>query len=87
MLFIDKSKFALSVICTRDGYYPNFGALKPNFQPMTLGNILLGGIVGIVVDTATGADRKYDASIKVDMRRIEQANLDTVLEDIKRGVP
>jgi hypothetical protein len=87
MLVIDKSKSPLSVICTRNGYYPNFGALKPNFEPMTLGNILLGGVVGIIVDAATGADSKYDASIKIGLRKIEQANIEDVLEEIKLGSP
>jgi len=86
-LFIDKSSKPLSVICTREGYLPNFGDLKPNFAPMTLGNILLGGVIGIVVDAATGAGSKYDATITIELRKIERADLDRVLDDIKRASP
>lgn len=87
MLSIEKSKAPLTVICTRDGYYPNSGALKANFEPMAWGNILLGGIVGVIIDAASGADAKYDALIKITLQKIERANLDIVVDEIKRVAP
>ena len=87
MLFITKDGAPLTVTCTKSGYYPNTGALRANFQPMAFGNILLGGIVGIVVDAASGADRKYEAAITVTLKKVEASNLDSVIDDIKANSP
>lgn len=87
MLMVTKDGAPLTVICTRTGYYPNTGVLRANFEPMTFGNILLGGIIGIVVDAASGADRKYDATLTVTMKKVETSSLDTVIDDIKAHSP
>jgi hypothetical protein len=50
---------------------------------MALGNILFGGLIGIVVDAASGADRKYDAALRVTLKRVEASNLDSVIDEIK----
>ena len=35
------------------------------FQPATIGNILIGGVIGIGVDSMTGAAMKYPTSVEV----------------------
>lgn len=82
MLIVEKSIYPLSIACTKDGYYPVGSLLKSNYQPMTLGNILFGGIVGIVIDSASGAQSIYDASIKVTLKKIEPVNIDKVIDEI-----
>ena len=37
--------------------------LSSEFQAMTLGNVLIGGVVGIVVDAASGAAGRYPNSV------------------------
>jgi hypothetical protein len=85
MLSVDKSIYPLSATCTKDGFYPAGGLLNSNYQPMTMGNILFGGIVGIVIDSASGAQSIYDASIKVTLKKIESINLDAIIDDINRN--
>jgi hypothetical protein len=87
MLMITKDKEPITVICTKSSFYPNTGVLLANFEPMTLGNILLGGIVGIIVDAASGADHKYDATLNVTLKKVEAGNIDSVIEDIKTHSP
>ena len=79
-----KDSAPITVICTKSGFYPNSGVLKANFQPMAFGNILLGGLVGIIVDAASGANAIYDATLSVALRIIEPTNLDREIEDIKQ---
>src|SRR4051812_30782234 len=43
---IDKSVRAISVECSRAGYQNTASRVPPNFQPMFVGNILIGGIIG-----------------------------------------
>lgn len=52
---------------------------------MTMGNVLFGGIIGITVDAASGAQSIYDASIKVSLKKIESVNMNNVIDDIKRN--
>lgn len=85
MLHVDKSIYPLAAACTKDGFYPAGGLLNSNYQPMTMGNVLFGGIIGITVDAASGAGSIYDASIKVSLKKIESVNLNHIIDDIKRN--
>jgi len=48
-------KNAYDVTIYLDGYQPASLHISKNFDPIFLGNILLGGIIGMVVDYAKGA--------------------------------
>ena len=54
-----KSAADLSVRCSRDGYRDAVGALASEFQPMTFGNVIFGGVIGVAVDAASGAMNRY----------------------------
>lgn len=69
---IDKDKDDIQLHCTKDGYLTSTGTLTSSRQNMAFGNIILGGIVGIgflgaIVDHASGAARKYPATISLTM--------------------
>jgi len=61
---VSKSFGRLDVQCTKDGYQTTVGVLAADFQAMTLGNVILGGLIGIAVDAASGAMMKYPESVK-----------------------
>lgn len=44
----------------KDGYDTTELKLEKNFNPVTLVNILLGGVIGFGVDLGTGSFLKYD---------------------------
>jgi hypothetical protein len=56
---IDKSKNDITVICKKDGYEDGLTPLPSSFTGTTFGNIILGGLVGVAVDAASGANNKY----------------------------
>lgn len=64
-LSISKSGSSLSVSCKREGYHDIVETIGSEFQAVTLGNILIGGIIGIAVDAASGAINKYPESVSV----------------------
>jgi hypothetical protein len=64
---VDKSKDDISVICKKDGYQDASGAFSSDFQGMTFGNILFGGLIGVAVDASSGAMHEYPASVTVAM--------------------
>lgn len=66
-LRLDKSKNDLSVSCTKDGYQPASLTQSPKFVGTTFGNIVAGGLIGVAVDAASGANYEYPAEVRLDM--------------------
>lgn len=62
---VGKSHGAISVHCARDGFRDAEQGLTASFQAATLGNVLLGGLIGIVVDAASGATASYEPQLLV----------------------
>lgn len=64
-LMVHKSHTALDVVCAKEGFVDATGTVGTKFQAMTFGNILFGGLVGIVVDAASGATAEYEPQITI----------------------
>jgi len=71
---VEKSKGPLTVRCEskqRDDRGPKATGQKvidSQYEAMNAGNILVGGIIGVGVDAATGAMWKYPSTVVVPMR-------------------
>lgn len=64
-LSVSKSHTAIDVSCAKEGYLDATGSVGSRFQAMTFGNILFGGIIGVVVDAASGATAEYEPTITI----------------------
>jgi hypothetical protein len=64
---IGRSTRDLATRCERAGSQPAIVATPAGFQAMTLGNLLVGGVIGIAVDAASGAMGTYPGNIHVVM--------------------
>jgi uncharacterized protein YceK len=64
---VEKSKEDIQVRCTKPGWQEGFATIPSNFEGWTVGNILLGGIIGLGVDAATGAINEYPHAFQVPM--------------------
>ena len=62
---LGKGASALDVSCKKPGYLDASAKLSSSFQGWTLGNVILGGIVGIVVDAGSGAMHQYQPEISM----------------------
>ncbi|HXY62289.1 MAG TPA: hypothetical protein VEJ22_05090 [Nitrospirota bacterium] len=62
---VKKSSDPISVSCTKDGYQESAGTLESHFQAMTFGNILFGGLIGVVVDSSSGAAHEYEPLVTI----------------------
>jgi len=61
-----KSSKTIVVSCDKDQKtFAGNSTVDPSIQPWILGYVLLGGIVGIVVDASSGAVSQYPNSTKV----------------------
>ena len=67
---VHKTKNDLSIVCNKDGFNEAHFTLSPHFNGATAGNILAGGIIGIGIDAATGANYNYPPSVAVPMTEL-----------------
>jgi hypothetical protein len=63
---LPKSKHDIAVSCVK-GCYKGSGVISSNIEGMTAGNVLLGGVVGLGVDSASGAMNHYNANNQIAM--------------------
>ncbi|MBB5688402.1 hypothetical protein GXW77_15860 [Roseomonas alkaliterrae] len=65
---VRKSPYDIAIECTRPGYYPGAAVVERRFDDTTLGNMLIGGLIGLTVDASTGAWNEYPRSVRIRMR-------------------
>lgn len=55
----------IDIVCLFDGYHQTSDRVDTKMDGWIFGNILAGGIVGVVIDAATGAGDKYPEKIAI----------------------
>jgi uncharacterized protein DUF3108 len=66
-LVIRKKYEGIDVTCEKPGYQNATAHLRADFAAATVGNVLVGGIVGVILDASTAAAVKYDSSVRLVM--------------------
>ena len=66
-LRLEKSKNDLTVTCKKDGFESATTSQTPRFVGTTFGNIIIGGVVGVIIDAASGANYVYPSEMKLDL--------------------
>jgi len=64
-VYIEKTKYDIKVTCNKKGYQEATYLNRSGSAGATWGNIVAGGFIGWGVDSATGADNKYDSPINI----------------------
>jgi hypothetical protein len=62
---IKKTKYDITILCEKEGYQQASFLDKSGVAGATFGNIILGGAVGWAIDSASGADNKYDSPVNI----------------------
>jgi hypothetical protein len=62
---VQKGGGPLKVACEREGFIPGSKLLYHEFQAATIGNVIAGGLIGVVVDAASGAISKYPDRVSI----------------------
>ena len=62
---IEKARGSIAILCKKATFKDASGVLASEFQAMTFGNIILGGLIGIAVDAASGAMHEYPAMVTI----------------------
>ena len=64
---VQKTKNNIWVACVKPGFLPASYLNHSGLTDASFGNILAGGVIGVAVDSATGADNKYEGTVNVSM--------------------
>ena len=64
---VHKTKNDLDVNCTKAGFKDAHTTIPSHFNGATAGNILAGGVIGLGIDAATGANYNYPTEFAVTM--------------------
>jgi hypothetical protein len=67
---LQKGRDNIAVHCTKECYQDGAGVIASSMEGMTAGNIVLGGVIGLGVDAASGAMNSYAPEIQVVMTPI-----------------
>ena len=62
---IKKTKYDITIKCNQDGYQEATYLNHSGAAGATFGNIIAGGGIGWAVDSAAGADNKYDSPVNI----------------------
>lgn len=62
---VSRTSKAIRVVCNKPGYNAGESALDAQMEAATMGNLILGGAVGLVVDAASGASQRYPGFVTV----------------------
>lgn len=62
---VSRDKDPLVIACKKPGHAAGQSTAESKFNGATLGNILLGGVIGVVVDASTGANYTYPEQVMV----------------------
>ena len=68
---LEKGQDSIAVHCKKQCYTDGVGTLASSVEGMTAGNILVGGIIGLGVDAASGAINKYEPGVEIKMTPIK----------------
>jgi hypothetical protein len=64
---LEKSQESITVLCKKECFQDGGTVIASNTETMAAGNLLLGGVVGLGIDAASGAMNKYNADNQVAM--------------------
>ena len=67
MALVQRDKRDILATCSKPGYQTAIRMLHSGVADSSFGNILAGGLIGVAIDSANGADNEYPASVSIPM--------------------
>jgi hypothetical protein len=67
---IERTKADLTIVCRKAGYQQASSVVKSGLEPWTYGNLVLGHVVGVGVDMASGSWNKYQSPTNLTLQSL-----------------
>lgn len=65
---ISKTSDDINITCSKQGYKPATYLNKADTAAASVGNAVMGGLIGAAVDSSTGAAYKYDSNVALTLQ-------------------
>ena len=82
---IKRDSRPVHVSCRMPGYEDGKVVLNSRYETATMGNMILGGAIGMMVDASTGASNRYDAVVTVPLTALSPA--DQAAANVRKSAP
>jgi len=66
-IYVPKTRHKLTATCRKAGFRTTTVEIGANFEPWAIGNVFLGGFIGLSVDWSTGAMHEYPDAYVIHM--------------------
>lgn len=73
-LTIKRSGQPLTVECKKDGYENGRAILNAQTEKATYANAIIGGAIGTMIDQSSGANSRYEASVRLELTAMSEAD-------------
>lgn len=70
VVILPKSQHSISVKCSKACFTDGVGVISSNTEAMAVGNLIVGGVVGLGVDAVSGAMNKYTPQVQIAMQPV-----------------
>jgi len=71
---IKKTKYDITIYCDKTGYQEATFFDHSGAAGATVGNIILGGGIGWAIDSASGADNKYESPVNITLVPVQTSS-------------
>jgi hypothetical protein len=68
---VGRSNENMNVTCSREDGWSGSSQIRSNFRTVAVGNVLVGGVVGLAVDHISGSAYEFPSHLKVVLYRIK----------------
>jgi hypothetical protein len=68
-MYLEKTKYDITITCKKAGYDTATYLNHSGEDGVVLGNMIMGGVVGWGIDSATGSDNKYTSPVNITLPR------------------
>ena len=73
-LVIKRHASTIQVVCRKAGYEDGHVIMNSRFETASAGNFLVGGIIGVMVDSSSGASSRYESNVMVRLTPMSPAD-------------
>lgn len=70
-LVVEKSQHSIQITCSKRCFTNGSGLISSELEVMTAGNLVVGGVIGLGVDAATGAMHHYNPATQIIMAPVQ----------------
>lgn len=83
---VSRSYSDITASCTKDGYDEGYGTAGSGLNGWVFGNVVFGGLIGVIIDAATANATGYDGEMVVTLLPKTPAETPTAPQELSKAI-